>query len=237
MPLFMSDHRNLVPRQLNRYYPSKSDPYHESNIAVSLQLDRIRPMLCNRKILDIGAGEIPFKTFYEGLNATTCDIQQNSQGTIDHIISPGEPLPWPNNEYDAIFLFDVMEHVKDDISFIKECTRLLTPDGILLLTIPFMYRFHEQPFDYRRYTPSGIAYLLSDVAGLNVDFIEPLGSVLFVMRQLLAERGFPVFGFRKVFYALLARFLATLTICSEISFGAPFGYFVLASKSGSSRSL
>ena len=171
------------------------------------------------------------------MDVTTCDIQQNSQGTIDHIISPGTSLPWPNNEFDVIFLFDVLEHVKDDIAFIKECSRLLTPNGILVMSIPFMYRFHEQPYDYRRYTPSGITYLLSDVGGLKVDSIEPLGSVLFVISQLLSERGFPLFGLRKVLYALLSRLLSVFKMSSEISYEAPFGYFVLASMNKFPRTL
>jgi SAM-dependent methyltransferase len=51
----------------------------------------------------------------------------------------------------------VLEHVEDDLALLAELRRILKDGGLLLLSVPFMYRFHEIPHDYRRYRrPPGI---------------------------------------------------------------------------------
>jgi SAM-dependent methyltransferase len=38
--------------------------------------------------------------------------------------------------FDAITLFDVLEHVPDPIAFVASCRRLLKPDGLLFVNVP-----------------------------------------------------------------------------------------------------
>lgn len=102
----------VIKRQINRYHPNVNELYFELNINVSKKLDLLREKFENILNLDIGAGEIPFQNFYSGLNVVTCDIIQNSKGTIDHVIDSSGKLPFNSMEYGAIFLFDVLEHIK-----------------------------------------------------------------------------------------------------------------------------
>jgi SAM-dependent methyltransferase len=217
-------------RQKKRYRPNIGEPYHELNDAISTKLDGLKHLLLEKRILDIGAGEIPFAGFYEGLQVDTCDIGQNSSGSIDFIIEPDGNLPFPDGSYDVLLVFDVLEHVKADVRFIQECSRVLRPGGRIILTVPFMYRFHEEPFDYRRYTPSGIDYLLGEIGALNVLEIEPIGSSLFIVETILLERSFRPRGWRRLVHAVLYRMVRYLKLSSEVSPNCPFSYFVLAGK-------
>jgi SAM-dependent methyltransferase len=54
----------------------------------------------------------------------------------------------------------VLEHVFNPDFFLREIGRVLKPGGKLLLTVPFLWDEHEQPYDYARYSSFGLAALL-----------------------------------------------------------------------------
>ena len=41
-----------------------------------------------------------------------------------------------------------------------ECNRVLKSDGKLIVSVPFVQREHEQPYDFRRFTSFGLVALL-----------------------------------------------------------------------------
>ena len=43
-------------------------------------------------------------------------------------------LPFPDGYFDFVFTSEVLEHVEDYLTMLKEINRVLKPDGILLLT-------------------------------------------------------------------------------------------------------
>jgi ubiquinone/menaquinone biosynthesis C-methylase UbiE len=217
-------------RQKSRYFPDKSDYYFDQNVTISEYLDSVKQSLIGKKILDIGAGEIPFSPFYKDLSVTTCDIQNNSTNTIDYIIGNDGSLPFQDSSYDVIFLFDVLEHVKNDVLFVTECSRILTYGGSIIATVPFMYRFHEIPYDFRRYTPSGLTNILSNASFQNID-IKKVGSVMFTAQVFLSEHQVVISeGIRKMILRLILKLLKMITVRSEISEVSPFSFFVIAFK-------
>ena len=217
-------------RQKSRYFPDTSDYYYDQNVTISEYLDFYKQSLIGKKILDIGAGEIPFSPFYKDLSVSTCDIQNNSSSSIDFIIGTDGSLPFQDASYDVIFLFDVLEHVKNDIFFISECNRILTNGGCIIATIPFMYRFHEIPYDYRRYTPSGLTNIFSNASFQNID-IKKIGSVMFTAQVLLSEHQVIISGrIRKLILKLIVKLLKIITVRNEISEVSPFSFFVTAYK-------
>lgn len=184
-----------------------------------------------KKILDVGAGEIPFNPFYNSftLDVKTCDIQQNSKNTIDVIIPTDGSLPFAASKFDVILLMDVLEHVENDQKLISECERILTKGGIVIGNVPFLYRFHEEPYDYRRYTPSGLKLLFEKSENFQVIKIKPLGSHYFVAERILSEINFKVGGIKRLYLALL-RFILRFGPSKDISFNSPFSYFFIIKK-------
>ena len=49
--------------------------------------------------------------------------------------------PFKNNEFDKILISEVMEHLKDDVTGLKELKRILRPGGLLIISVPS----HEYP--------------------------------------------------------------------------------------------
>jgi hypothetical protein len=73
----------------------------------------------------------------------------------------------------AIGIFDVLEHIENDIDFLKKLSLYLEPKGMLYLTVP-SYQFlwsHEDSLagHYRRYTLKKLTKLLTD-AGYKIQY-------------------------------------------------------------------
>ena len=54
----------------------------------------------------------------------------------------------------------MFEHIFNIDEILIELNRVLKINGKLLITIPFAWEEHEQPFDFARYTSYGIQFLL-----------------------------------------------------------------------------
>jgi hypothetical protein len=80
--------------------------------------------------------------------------------------------------------FQVLEHVFNPDRFLEEVARVLVDDGSLLLTVPFVWDEHEQPYDYARYSSFGLQHLLHSH---HLEIIEHRRSLpdLRVIAQLL----------------------------------------------------
>lgn len=69
----------------------------------------------------------------------------------------GSRLPFQNEEFDAVISFQVIEHVDDDESFLKEMSRVLKPGGRAIVVTPNRsYRLRKDqkpwnPFHVREY--------------------------------------------------------------------------------------
>ncbi len=54
--------------------------------------------------------------------------------------------------FENILIFNVLEHVFDIDNAIIELKELLDNEGKIYISTPFIYRYHEAPNDYNRYT-------------------------------------------------------------------------------------
>jgi SAM-dependent methyltransferase len=121
------------------------------------------PILKGR-LLDFGCGSKPYKDLF--INATEylgVDVENpghdHTKEDIDLYFN-GRNLPLPDYSFDAVFCSEVLEHVPDLQGSIFEIKRVLKPNGLLLLTVPFFWMEHEKPHDYRRFTIDGIVKTL-----------------------------------------------------------------------------
>ena len=86
------------------------------------------------------------------------------------------------NSYDLIALFDVLEHVADDLSALTAIRGLLRPGGALLMTVPanqWMWSAHDVAHHHhRRYSKPRLAQLFGK-AGYEVQLHSYFNSLLF----------------------------------------------------------
>lgn len=116
------------------------------------------------KLLDVGCGRKPYKkiltnvTEYIGMDIENPG-HDHSEEDID-VFYDGKTFPFPDESFDSVLTNQVFEHVFNPAEFIAEINRVLKPSGNLLLTVPFIWDEHEQPFDYGRYSSFGIKHIL-----------------------------------------------------------------------------
>lgn len=69
---------------------------------------------------------------------------------------------------DLILLLEVLEHLYDPVLALKNVKSTLRPGGKLVVSAPFLYPFHADPFDYYRYTDVGLEHLLKEFDDIRV---------------------------------------------------------------------
>ena len=140
------------------------------------------------EMLDVGCGNKPYKKMfscekYVGLEINTQRQQENKN--VDFFYD-GKTFPFNSKKFDSVFCSEVLEHVFEPFNFIDEINRVLKIDGKLLLTVPFVWNEHEQPYDYGRYSSFGISHLL-EKHGFKIIGNQKTGRGITTIIQLTTE--------------------------------------------------
>jgi SAM-dependent methyltransferase len=113
-------------------------------------------------LLDVGCGSKPYRNLFEFDSYVGMDIASQTTEALKQadVFYDGHRFPFRDGQFKAVLCNQVLEHVFTPDAFIQEIRRVLAPGGLLLLTVPFVWDEHEQPFDYARYSSFGLKELL-----------------------------------------------------------------------------
>ncbi len=136
------------------------------------------------RFLDLGCGNKPYETLYNPFTSsqTGCDVMQSDRNRVD-VLCPATDLAFPDNHFDSILCTQVLEHVYDHDTMMKEIYRVLAPGGHIILTVPFAWELHEEPYDFFRYTKHALKELF-ERSGFDIDYIKPNGGKWAAVYQL-----------------------------------------------------
>ena len=114
-------------------------------------------------ILDIGCGEKPYARIFEGPGKRYfgLDIDTGNNKKVD-ICGSSLLLPIKDSSVDTVITNQTIEHVKSPEKFMQEISRILKPDGVLILTAPQLWCLHEVPNDYYRFTSFALELLCKE---------------------------------------------------------------------------
>jgi SAM-dependent methyltransferase len=113
-------------------------------------------------LLDIGCGTKPYRSLFSTERYVGLDIDSDATRRLaiaDHFYD-GHSFPFEDAQFQSILCNQVLEHVFNPSEFLTEVRRVLQPGGRILLTVPFVWDEHEQPYDYARYSSFGLKSLL-----------------------------------------------------------------------------
>ena len=115
------------------------------------------------KTLDVGCGKKPYENLFNSNEyiGLEYDTPENRRLKRADFFYDGVSFPFENDEFDSVVCNQVLEHVFTPDQFVSEIHRVLKDQGALLLTVPFIWDEHEQPFDYARYSSFGLKSLLN----------------------------------------------------------------------------
>ena len=147
------------------------------------------------RLLDIGCGSKPYKSMCTNVDeylGIEIDDEYPLEKTQADYLYDGKVMPLDNNSFDCALSSEVLEHVFDPDVFLREANRVLKIDGLFLITNPFLFREHGQPFDYARYTSFGLEHILKKHGFEVVEKIKT-GNGIEVIFQMLSNFLFRAF--------------------------------------------
>lgn len=124
---------------------------------LSLLLPRLRG-----EVIDVGCGGQPYRSLVKASRYVGLDIDSpvaRAHGVAD-LLYDGRRFPLADASFDGALCSQVLEHVFNPDEFLREIARVLRPDGLLVLSVPFAWDEHEQPHDFARYSSFGARALL-----------------------------------------------------------------------------
>lgn len=140
------------------------------------------------KILDIGSGlgYLTYSLIKKGYDATGLDISQTAVDKAkvafgDHYICAELSEYAQSNEgsIDVVILIEVIEHIKDPLTFISSVKRLLKPGGMAIVTTPNKSLFPEDiiwptelpPVHCWCFSEDSMRYMAGALA-MSIDFVD-----------------------------------------------------------------
>jgi SAM-dependent methyltransferase len=126
-------------------------------------------------------------------------LEINEEGRQNHshadILYDGEVIPLEDKSFDSVFAGEVLEHVFNPDIFLKEANRVMKMNGLFLLSTPFFWEEHGQPYDYARYTSFGLKYIL-EKNGFEVIKQVKCGNGIEVVFQTISNYIFRKFKWK-----------------------------------------
>lgn len=153
-------------------------------------------------LVDLGCGTAPYKEFflqyadkYIGVDWTNT-LHTSKADVISNL---NEKIKLEDNFADTIVSLSVMEHLCEPQIFLNESYRILKQDGTIILSTPWMWRIHEAPYDYFRYTPFGLKYIFEKAGYKNIHIQPTTGffTMWFLKMNYFSLRWIKGSDFRK----------------------------------------
>jgi len=116
------------------------------------------------------------------------------RGFPNVVLGSAYELPAETGTIDLVTLFDTIEHVPDDIRALRECRRVLAPEGRVFISTPayqFLYANNDRVAHHeRRYTARGLRDKLA-AAGLEAVKLTYFNALLFpaILPAVLAKKA------------------------------------------------
>jgi 2-polyprenyl-3-methyl-5-hydroxy-6-metoxy-1,4-benzoquinol methylase len=159
----------------------------------------------NGTLFDIGGGNGIVSSHLMKQNFSSVLIEPGETGALNArnhrklpvvICGSTAELSFMEGSMPAIGLFDVLEHIEDDVEFLKELFRLMIPNGRIYLTAPahaWLWSGADvRAMHYRRYTARTLAHTL-EKAGFDIEYqtgiFAPLIPAILIFRSLPSVWG------------------------------------------------
>ncbi|OGV41772.1 MAG: hypothetical protein A2X48_14260 [Lentisphaerae bacterium GWF2_49_21] len=195
--------------------PQFADKYLESE-----KESRIKSFICERKpsyVLDLGcsSGWLSFEmsecspsTVFYGIDISTYRVNlfqeqitaRNCQQKMHAASANGENLPFRDDFFDIVVMDEVIEHLQEPGSTLREIKRVLKPDGYLIITTPS--RFMTSFWKLAALVPTFLKRLFKGESLTRKKTIKPYENILpcSILKKLFEDAGFEIQKWDRVIF-------------------------------------
>lgn len=136
----------------------------------------------NGPILEIGSKDYgntsSFRDQYVGNEYVGVDMQAGKN--VDRVINLAEGVGDLEPGHFALAICcSVLEHTKTPWRVAENITRLVRPEGLLYVSVPWVWRYHPYPDDYFRFSWRGIAEIFPRFTWQNVCYATNIPNEFF----------------------------------------------------------
>lgn len=137
-------------------------------------------------VLEIGSGISPVFTswdriVYSDLSPSAMNMLKEMLGKGQCVVADAANLPFDDHSFSHVIASEVLEHLADDKGALREISRVLKPDGALVITFPHrrFYFSYDDRFvkHYRRYEISDMVTRLKESGFETVSVGKVLGPL------------------------------------------------------------
>lgn len=176
------------------------------------------------KILDVGCGTGETTRFLTnfgevwGVDISRKALEFCRRQGLENLRQGGAcELPFDSRSFNLVAMLDVVEHVEDDSTALKEAYRVLAKGGWLLITVPalkYLWSDHDEALDHkRRYSKRELEVRIEN-AGFRIErlsyAITFLALPIIVYRSL--QKIFVQSSYPKTSYVILPSWLNTFFV-------------------------
>lgn len=148
----------------------------------NLKLTKKKMSKFHGKILDVGGGDFVDRIGFRPGDQYICMDLKKTKNTS--ILGDAHAIPFKNESFDCTICNAVLEHVKNPNRILIEINRILKPDGLLWVSVPFLQHIHADPYDFRRFTNYGLSFEVES-AGFKVNEIYGSYGIIDSIEYLL----------------------------------------------------
>jgi SAM-dependent methyltransferase len=143
-----------------------------------------------KRVLDLGCRSGAFtRHFLAGNEVVGLDVDRAALATaadlgIETVVADvEEPLPLPDESFDAVVVGELLEHLRFPDALVAETRRVLRPGGVLVGSVPNAYRIQsrlrfllgrapeDDPTHLHMFSARDVRELLAGFDGVTIDFV------------------------------------------------------------------
>ncbi len=165
----------------------------------------------------------------------------NAKHKPDIVLNVSDMKQIDTKSIDVVNAIELFEHVKQIKEGLKECYRVLKNNGVLIISVPFLFPIHADPFDFQRWTSykwrielENIGFKIEKIIIMGLYYNHLADILKFKLRRI--EINHPVLG--KLLYRITSPYL---TFLSKLDYKPTVrndpvlknfhnGYFIIAKK-------
>jgi SAM-dependent methyltransferase len=147
-------------------------------------------------ILEIGSYQVPgqeeitnLRSLFAGKPYVGVDVRP---GLGVDLVANVEALPYADASVGTVIAMSTFEHVPHFWRGFAEIERVLRPDGVFVVSIPFHFHIHNYPGDYWRFTPQALDLMLERYPSRILGWHGPRKRPLNVWAVAFREGRLPI---------------------------------------------